>query len=104
MAAAGVACDKIELHNTYHGERYSAVQKIVAYDRRILGERGLLFSKKSTSATKSSETFPVALKLDFPESVLIPKPTGNLLDATGLNIRESVKYRKVLGHTTSQVH
>jgi phenol 2-monooxygenase len=104
MAAAGAARDEAELLDTYHCERYPAAQKIVAYDRGLFGERGLLSPEELNRRHEEFRDFSSGLKLDYPESILISKRTGNLSAAAGLIIGESFRHRKVSGHATSQVH
>jgi hypothetical protein len=76
MAAAGAACDKIELHNTCYGERYSAVQKIVAYDRGILGERGLLFSEEINKRYEEFRDFSGSSEARLPVERSDPQAHG----------------------------
>jgi hypothetical protein len=66
MAAAGAACDKTELDDTYHGERYSAIRKIIAYNRGILDERGLLFSEEINKHYEEFRDFPSSSEARLP--------------------------------------
>jgi phenol 2-monooxygenase len=104
MAAAGAARDENELLATYSGERYPLAEQIVAFDRSLYGDHGLLAPEDLVKRHMEFLEFASGLKLDYPESILVSKDTSNQIAATGLTVGESFKHHKVLGHATSQVH
>jgi phenol 2-monooxygenase len=104
MAAAGAAVDNKKLLSTYNGERYPVAQKLVAYDRALFGEQGILDTTKMMKFLEEFRDFSEGLKLDYPESILVAKSTSNQSAATGLTVGESFKHHKVLGHATSQLY
>ncbi|KAI5381154.1 hypothetical protein J4E82_000354 [Alternaria postmessia] len=104
MAAAGIVRDEKALLTTYVGERYPIAQRLVAYDRTLFGEHGIVDPGEYLKQHERFKEFADGFKLDYPESMLVAKTLSNQAAATGLIIGESFKHQRVLGHVNSQLY
>lgn len=102
LAISGAVRDKNSLLATYVGERLPVAQKLVAFDRTLFNDKGVLDPEEFQQRHTEFRKFSVGLELSYPPSVLNAVGTSNQTVAKGLIVGESFLHAKVLGHANSQ--
>jgi phenol 2-monooxygenase len=102
LAVAGKVRDENEFLATYEGERLPVAQQLIAYDRTIFDDKGVLDPSEYQKRFAEFREFAEGHKLMYPPSVLNANTTSNPTVAKGLTVGESFKHARILGHANSQ--
>lgn len=104
MAASGIARDKKALLATYAAERLPVAEKLVAFDRTLYGEHGLVNPDEYLKQFMLFRDFADGYTLNYPDSILVASSLSEQAVATKLIVGESFKHQRVVGHVNAQLH